>query len=219
MSEKPASKGFFRNFYDKHPVISHLFFIILTGILLLAGALVFLNFWTRHGDNAIVPSIKNMSYAEAAATLESNGLSIAIADSVYNSAIAPGTVLESWPHAGAVIKAGREVYVTISSFQPKKVKITMPLAGVSSRQAMSYLQSIEIRNIRIVNVPSQYADLVERAKYNGKNLEPGMEIPVTATVTLEVGTVPQSFFESDSISDTEAEEETSIIEELTGIYD
>lgn len=118
-----------------------------------------------------------------------------------------------------MIKAGREVYVTISSFQPKKVKITMPLAGVSSRQAMSYLQSIEVKNIRIVNVPSQYADLVERAKYNGKNLEPGMEIPVTATVTLEVGSVPQSFFDSDSIADTEEDDDISLIEELTGAYD
>lgn len=217
MADKKAQKGFLRRFYDSHPIISHLIFIILTGILLLIGGVVFLHFWTNHGDNTVVPDVKNMSCTEAAATLRAKGLDIAIADSVYNSKIAPGTVLESWPHAGAVIKSGREVYVTISSYQPKKVKITMPLAGVSSRQAMSYLQSLDVNNIRIVNVPSQYADLVERAKYNGKNLEPGMEIPVTATVTLEVGTVVHSAYEDDSVYDDD--EETSIVEELTGIYD
>lgn len=89
MADKPTQKGFFRNFYDKHPIISHLIFIILTGFILLEGAFIFLNIWTHHGDNAVVPNIKNMSYADAASTLESDGLTIAIADSVYNSAIAP----------------------------------------------------------------------------------------------------------------------------------
>ncbi len=217
MAEKKDKKGFFGRFYANHPIISNLIFIILTGIALLIAGVIFLHYWTNHGDNAVVPDLKNMTYSQAAQTLRSDGLDIAIADSVYNSKIAPGTVLESWPHAGAVVKAGREVYVTISSFQPKKVKITMPLAGVSSRQAMSYLQSIDINNVRIVNVPSQYADLVERAKYNGKNLEPGMEIPVTATVTLEVGTVVRTASDDEPLYSDD--EETSNVEQLPRIYD
>lgn len=211
--KKDAPKGFFGRFYIQHPIFCNFIFIVITGSVLVIAAQIFLHFWTNHGDNATVPSVKNMTYAEAAATLRSDGLEIAIADSVYNSKIAPGTVLESWPHAGAVVKSGREVYVTISAFQPKKVKITMPLSGVSSRQAMSYLQSLDINNIRIVNVPSLYADLVERALYNGRNLEPGMEIPVTATVTLEVGTVTPTYNDIDIIEDV-IEDSDIVIDDL-----
>lgn len=217
MSENNAPKGFLRRFYASHPIISHLILIILTGILLLVGGLVFLHFWTHHGETTVVPDVKDMSYEQAALTLRGQDLDIAIADSVYNSRIAPGTVLESWPHAGAVIKSGREVYVTISSFQPKKVKITMPLTGVSSRQAMSYLQSLGVNNVRIVNVPSHYADLVEQARYNSKPLGPGTEIPVTATVTLEVGMVVHEETFADTISADSSE--VDVIDELSGIYD
>lgn len=216
MADNIDKKGFFRTFYSNHPILSHFIFILLTGIMLLVAGMIFLNFWTRHGENTVVPDIKNMSYEQAALTLRGEGLDIAIADSVYNNKIAPGTVLESWPHAGAVVKSGREVYVTICSFQPKKVKITMPLTGVSSRQAMSFLQSLGINNIRIEHVPSLYADLVEHALYRDKNLLPGMEIPVTATVTLQVGMVVPTV-EEDSIP--AESDESQVIDELSGIYD
>ena len=51
-------------------------------------------------------------------------------------------------------------------------------------------------------MPSQYADLVEGAKYNGKDITPGMQLPVTATVTLEVGSVPEEFFNEPAVTDT-----------------
>lgn len=44
-----------------------------------------------------------------------------------------------------------------------------------------------ITNVRLVSVPSMYTDNVERALYNGKPIGVGSSLPVTATVTLEVG--------------------------------
>lgn len=189
-------------FVSRHPIISNLVFIALTAVALVWIAMLFLDVWTEHGATAIVPDIKKNSYAMAKAILESEGLSIEISDSIYDESITPGTVIESWPHAGAKVKPGREIYVTITSFQPRQVAIGMPLTGVSSRQALSYLESLSIKNIRIVNVPSQYADLVEGAKYNGKDITPGMQLPVTATVTLEVGSVPEDFFDEPAVTDT-----------------
>ena len=67
----------------------------------------------------------------------------------------------------------------------------MPLTGnVSSRQAISYLRGIGITDIRLVDVPSEFPDLVMGAKYGSQQLSVGSVIPVTATVTLEVGSGP-----------------------------
>ncbi len=179
-----------KDFYYRHPILCNFFFIIATGLVLVWCALLFLDSWTRHGDTAVVPMVKNMKYDDAVAKLQSQGFVTEIADSVYDPTVAPGTVLESWPRCGATVKPGREVYLTVTSFQPRKVRIAMPLRDVSSRQAMSYLESIGIKNIRLVDVPSEFPDLVLGAKYEGKPLETGMMVPVTALVTLEVGVVP-----------------------------
>ena len=180
-----------REFYNRHPFISHLVFVFIAGMLVLWGALLFLDSWTFHGHTAIVPQIKGRSFNDARTALEVNNLTIEISDSIYDRDLPPGTVVESWPKAGAVVKDGRQVYVTVTAFSPKQVTISMPLSGnVSSRQAMSYLRGIGISDIRLEQVPSEYADLVMGAKYEGKNISTGSVIPVTATVTLQVGSGP-----------------------------
>lgn len=177
-----------RNFYQKHPVIANLILAVAAGLVLLWAVMIFLDFWTFHGHTAVVPDIKHKSYALASDILGANKLSIEISDSVYDRSLAPGTVVESWPKAGAVVKEGRQVYVTVTAFSPKQVTISMPLSGnVSSRQAMSYLRGIGITDIRVENVPSEYADLVLGARYGDTPLSVGSVIPVTSTVTLTVG--------------------------------
>lgn len=177
-----------KTFWSKHPIISNIILIFLVGVILLWTVLFFLDIWTMHGSTAIVPQIKQKTYAEAASTLQANDLSIEISDSIYDRNLAPGTVVESWPKAGAVVKKGRQVYVTITAFSPKQVTISMPLTGnVSSRQAMSYLRGIGISDIRIETVPSEYVDLVVGARYGDTPLSVGSVIPVTSTVTLQIG--------------------------------
>lgn len=178
------------SFYGKHPIISHLVMIVAAGLILLGCGFLFLNIWTDHGHTTTVPDVTGISYSRALDVLDAGGFQSEISDSVYDTRYSPGTVISSWPKGGAVVKPGREVFLTIASFQPRKVVVTMSLKNVSSRQAMKYLESLDIKNVRIVNVPSQFADLVLGAKYKGHEIEPGELLPVNAEVTLEVGTVP-----------------------------
>lgn len=182
------SKFSVRDFYRRHPFLSNLLIVIASGLVLLWLVLLFLDFWTMHGATAVVPQVKQKSYAEAESILSANKLGIEISDSIYDRALPPGTVVESWPKAGAIVKEGRQVYVTITAFSPKQVTISMPLTGnVSSRQAMSYLRGIGITDIRIAEIPSEYVDLVLDARYGDTPLTVGSVIPVTSTVTLTVG--------------------------------
>lgn len=176
-----------KTFYSNHPLWAALITMVVTALVLAWLVMLFLDMWTHHGSNSTVPDIRHMSYTEAEAVVARHDLSLEISDSIYDKSLAPGTVVESWPKAGAVVKRGRNVYVTVTAFSPKHITISTPVTGVSVRQAMSHLTALGITAIRFVNVPSQYPDLVERALYNGRPLGVGSVIPVDATVVLEVG--------------------------------
>ena len=195
-------------FNTDHPIIATLIYIVLVTIVLVWAALIFVDSWTRHNDDVTVPEIKNMTYAQAEAVLLDNDLTIEISDSIYDKNIKPGTIVELWPKAGSVVKSGRKIFVTVTAFTPKHVTISMPVTGVSTRQVKSYLNALGITGIRLINVPSQYPDLVESADANGRPIGVGSVIPVDATVTLRVGVA----IEVPEDSTTTAEE--AIIEDL-----
>lgn len=194
------------NFRHKHPIIANLLLMIAVAFVILWGVLLFLDYWTMHGKTSVVPDIKQKSYNTAKALLAANGLTIEISDSIYDRSMAPGTVVESWPKAGAVVKGERQVYVTVTAFSPKQVTISMPLTGnVSSRQAASYLRGIGITDVRMVYVPSEYPDLVVGARYGDTPLSVGSVIPVTSTVTLEVGNGPAPDDDETDSADTDGQ--------------
>lgn len=174
-------------FRQRHPFISGLCLMFVVACLLVWLLLMFLNVWTHHNDDSTVPEINNKSYDMARAILADADLGITINDSIYDTSVPPGTVVESWPKAGSVVKRGRNVYVTVTAFSPKTVTLTGPVAGVSVRQAVSYLNALGITAIRFVEVPSEYPDLVESAQADGRPLGIGSVIPVNAKVVLEVG--------------------------------
>lgn len=201
-----------RAFYTRHPLLTGLSLMALLTVLLVWLAMLFLDVWTNHGENTRVPQIKHLPYDEARATLAANDLHIEISDSIYDNSMPPGTVMETWPKAGSVVKKDRQVYVTVNAFSPKTVTVSMPITGVSVRQAISYLNALGIRSIRQVSVPSEYPDLVESAHADGRPIGVGSSVPVDVTVVLEVGTVPEAdpYAETDSISS-----ETQILEDLS----
>lgn len=211
-------KGFFAklaDFYRGHYLLSNCILMFVVAVFLGFLALFFLDIWTGHGHTSIVPEIRNKSYDEARELLEQYDLEYEIADSIYDTSLEPGTVKEVWPHPGSRVKPGRMVYLTINSFQPQQLTVAMPLTGVSSRQAITYLESLNIKNIRIVYVPSNFPDLVEGASYRGKAIQPGMKIPVNANVVLEVGTVTKPTAIDDDAFDDDTSGE-SVAEELSG---
>lgn len=187
MAENTSIWTRIKNFWRKHPLISGLITLFAVGWVLVAILMAFLGVWTHHNDDATVPEIKQLSYSEAEATLQRANLEIAISDSIYDTSVPAGTVVESWPKAGSQVKAGRKVYVTVTAFSPKNVTLSMPVTGVSVRQAVSYLNALGITGIRFVNVPSEYPNLVERASVGGRPLGVGSILPVNSEVVLEVG--------------------------------
>lgn len=197
------SKNNFRNselytFYRKWPLLSNVILALAAIGLFVCLIFIFLNLWTHHGATSIVPDVRDMDYYEAVDILDDSDLEAVISDSIYDETKKPGQVVDVWPKPGAVVKAGREVYLTIVSFSPRQVVIDMPLTDISDRQAISYLQSHGIKSIQIVHVLSEYPDMVVAVRCEGKPVTLGSRIPANATVVLEVGALTL-----DNVSDTD----------------
>lgn len=198
--EKPKS------FVKRHPILMNALYIVLVTVVLGWCAMFFLDLWTLHGQEGVVPDVRNMPLYAASNTVQQTGLHPVVTDSIYDSFAKPGTVVEQTPIAGSKIKKDGTVYLTIVAFAPKMV--TVPdFYNVSERQARSLLEGLGIQDVRVVNIPSEYAGLVMGARFNGVSLRPGARIPVSAVVTLEVGTGFDALAEEGAPIDTAAIEE------------
>lgn len=191
-------------------ILINLCCMALAGIILAWGALLWLDVWTEHGDETVAPQVKGMTYAAASASLEAQGFAVELLDSVYDATMPPGTVTDQNPKAGAVVKSGREIYLTITAFNPKMV--TLPkLTDVSERQARAMLAGLGITRIDAVSVPSDYKDLVVGVRVKNIPAVAGARIPVNERIVLEVGSGPAEE-EPDTAAAAEAVESVAMDE-------
>lgn len=112
-----------KEFFEKYPILKHvlLAFAFIIGLLLLT--ILWLRFYTNHGEKLKMPDFVNSPVRDAADLAEENSFEIVVADSIFKLGVKGGTVLNQNPKAGAEVKSGRKVYVTISKFTPDKVKV------------------------------------------------------------------------------------------------
>lgn len=185
--------------FKRYPILINILIIAVTAVVLIILALKFLDLWTHHGSTSTVPSVKGMSFEAASNILKDADLDIVISDSIYDDKLPGGTVVEVWPKAGAVVKAGREVYLTIVAYSPRTVVIDMPLTDISLKQAENYLYSHGITAINVQYVPGEFTGSVVAARIGNEYVTIGSRIPANATVTLEVSRGPEAE-EVDSLS-------------------
>ncbi len=216
----------FKSFYKKHPIIVNLIAVILAAILVIYLLLVFLDFWTLHGESRRVPDVTGLTYSQAVTRLDAEDLRAAVTDSVYPSHLPieqrhlkPGDVVDIYPHPNSIVKPGANIYLTIVALSPEL--ITVPdFRNVSIRQARVYFENagLPASNIIELSAPSEYKGLVIDAKYNGVSLSPGARIPADAHINLYVGSgtttddIFDQLFEDDPTQSDEPSESDADIE-------
>lgn len=78
MAEKKEKKGFFSNWIVRNLLLA--FGIV---VVLIAGAIIFLNVVTKHNQELAVPDFTNLSVEEAALLAEEAGMRVEVTDSVF----------------------------------------------------------------------------------------------------------------------------------------
>lgn len=176
------------------------------------GTLTWLNSYTRHGEAHIVPNVKNKSMEEAAKLLNAENMKSVIIDSNYVKGVPAGMVLEQTPVAGARVKEGRAVYLTITTTSVPLVQLPDIIDNSSIRQAAAKLKSIGFRLTEPERVPGEQ-DWVYGIKYRGQELKSGDKVPNEALLTLCVGdthlrdslAMDSTYIELNSIPQTDEE--------------
>ncbi|MBK5194549.1 MAG: PASTA domain-containing protein [Proteiniphilum sp.] len=180
MSKKQTKKFIFGN-----SILKNLLIIMVSSLLLILLALLFLSIYTRRGHNLVVPPLEGLQVEEANTILNAKGLHAAVVDSIYNRDAVPGAIMDQTPKGGNKVKEGRSIYITIYSKSPQQIAVP-GLVDYSTRQATALLNSMGFTQMTIEEVPSEYSGLVMAVKYRGKTLVPEEKIPAGSPLTLVV---------------------------------
>lgn len=181
MAKKVKNTGFFG-----HWIVRNLMAALIIVVVLLVGAMIFLNVVTKHNQELSVPDLTNMSVAEAEAIAVAEGMRIDVVDSVFVKRMKKGAVYRQNPTAGNMVKKGRRIALTINAINAKKV--SMPnLIGYSMRQAMAELQSRGLVLGKLIYVEDMATNNVLRQFMAGEEIEPGTQIESETVIDIEVG--------------------------------
>ncbi len=148
-----------------------------------------------------IPDVEGKSLNDAIIMLEARGLVVMPPHEQFSSTVAAGTVLNQMPYAGATVKSGRRVYLTVS----KGAEVTtMPdLRGRSVREARLTLLRI---GVQLGNVMYEFHDSVPPECIIAQSLPPGSNVSSDAmpNVTVSQGPMAVSVPELIGIQLTEA---------------
>ncbi len=161
---------------------------IIAGISVLVAITIFvgLNIYTRHGKAYAVPDLRGLTVEEAGMVTDARRLRHQVADSVFISHEARGTVIDQNPPPNFRVKENRTIFLTINAMNPEQV--AMPdVTGVSLRQARAILETHGLEVGRLIYVPDIAMNNVLNQQYQGDDIEPGELIVRGETIDLVLG--------------------------------
>lgn len=135
-----------------------------------------LDYYTRHGDAILVPSVLKLKPFEAEEKLSTMDLRMKIIDTVYIDNMKPGVIVEQLPLANEDVKSGRVVYVTVNA--ASRPRVSMPkLTDCSLNLAKALLKNA---GLTLGNVTKEYAEygnnLVTAQRVGGRSIEAGEKV-------------------------------------------
>lgn len=155
-------------------------------IFLLILSNVFLDVFTRHGKSAPVPNFTGKFLDSVMVIAKNNSLRIEIVDSVFRIDAPRGSVFVQNPEAGTHVKKNRKIFLTMNSFSPRKESVPNVIE-TSLRQAKTELNAKGFRIGRL-EYTRQYPYVeVFQQMYRGRNIEPGVLLPVGEYIDLKLG--------------------------------
>ncbi|BDD08863.1 hypothetical protein FUAX_12950 [Fulvitalea axinellae] len=179
--------------------------LVLSGMLLFFY--VYLPVTTKKGQTITVPDLHGVKEARLGEFLTSRNLRFEIsADSGYSAELPPLAVLQQHPKAGAKVKEGRKVYITLNAENPPLTKMPNLVDG-SLKSAEILLQSAGLKRGEITYEPDRNINAVLRQEYKGKPIKEGVKIPKGEKIDLIVGNgVGKEKFTLDNLLDKPLDE-------------
>lgn len=160
--------------------------MLVVSIILVILLLVFLSFYTHHGENIAVPDLRGMSQEHAEAQLRGLGLELEVSDSGYVRTLPPDAILSQQVAPGTEVKQGRVIRVTINNANSPTIALPDLADNCSLHEAKARLTAIGFRLAPIEYTAGEH-DWVYAIKVHGRTMTTGQRIPVNQAVTIVVG--------------------------------
>jgi eukaryotic-like serine/threonine-protein kinase len=187
--------------------------MLLAGSLLAILCVLYFFFYlpktTNHGESITVPNIEGMQLDQLEDFLVKRNLRYEINDSAYAEEYPPLTVLKQYPHAGAKVKEGRNIIISINRLTPPTVPVPNLVDG-SVVNADAVLKSNELRRGKIELVSGPF-NVVKEMKYQGQVIEASERVPKGSVIDLVVMDGGSKDFEAPDFTGKELEDAKVVI--------
>jgi eukaryotic-like serine/threonine-protein kinase len=158
--------------------------VIVVGAVMLL--LIWLNFYTRHGQARPVPDFYGLTMEQTAKLAKKSRLRYQVVDSIYTTVVPRGCIAEQNPKPGFKVKKWRDILFTINAFHPEMV--AMPnLVNLPKRQALLVIESSGLEVGQLRYRPDLSIDVVIDQLYNGKKIPEGDSLQKGSVVDLVLG--------------------------------
>jgi beta-lactam-binding protein with PASTA domain len=157
--------------------------IAVGGILIL---LIWMNFYTRHGQARPVPNFIGLTMEQTTRLAKKSRLRYQVIDSIYTTIVPRGCIAEQNPKPGFKVKKWRNIVLTINAFHPEMV--AMPnLVDLPKRQAILLIESSGLEVGLLKYRPDLSIDVVIDQQYNGINIHEGDSLQKGSVIDLILG--------------------------------
>ena len=158
--------------------------VIIVGAVLVL--LIWMNFYTRHGQARPVPNFIGLTMDQTVKLAKKSRLRYQVIDSIYTTIVPRGCVAEQNPKPGFKVKKWRNVVLTINAFHPEMV--AMPnLVDLPKRQAILLAESSGLEIGLLKYRPDLSIDVVIDQQFNGKNINTGDSLQKGSVIDLVLG--------------------------------
>jgi eukaryotic-like serine/threonine-protein kinase len=158
--------------------------VIVVGIIMLT--LIWLNFYTRHGQSRAVPDFTGLTMDQTVKLARKSKVRYQVIDSVYTSDVPRGCIAEQNPKSGFRVKKWRNIMLTINAFNPEMV--AMPnLVNLPKRQAIALIESAGLEMGTPRYIPDISIDVVIKQLYNGREIQEGDSLQKGSVIDLVLG--------------------------------
>lgn len=167
-------------------VIINILALVLFGVVLWFGSQAWMDHFTHHGEGIEVPELVGAKVQDVREALREINLQGIIVDSVYDKSKPAGTVLDQKPQAGALVKSGRQIYLTVNKAAMDK----QPLPSIIGNCTLHQAREILVKNgFRVGSTEYIYGakDMLLGVKANGADIHNGQYVAPDVPLTLIVG--------------------------------
>jgi beta-lactam-binding protein with PASTA domain len=166
--------------------VKHLGLAMLITVGIVMVSLIWLNFFTRHGQSRSVPDFYGLTMEETVKLAKNSKMKYTVIDSVYTTLVPRGCIAEQSPKAGLKVKKWRNIALTINAFRPEMV--AMPdLIDLPKRQAISLIESSGLIMGKLIYKPDLSIDVVLDQLSDGNKISKNDSLQKGSVIDLILG--------------------------------